>query len=116
MILIVEFDAPIPLSTNDFEDLHERIKVAVHTSINNRCVTVSVTQRHETIQQPGYLGFSQLTETNRADLCDIAWFLKGLKQGNPDIPLMGCHDESLRKVIMSIADRIDADKNKINGK
>lgn len=59
----------------------------------------------------GYSGFQKLTADDRANMCDIAWFLKGFAsvRGNEDNPFLGCHHETLRRVIMSIADKINAE-------
>lgn len=56
----------------------------------------------------GYAGFEKLTKIDRDNLCDIAWFLKGLKISK-ESPFGEDHDETLRKLCMSIADKVDED-------
>lgn len=56
-----------------------------------------------------YAGFEKLTEIDRLNLCDIAWFLKGLKTSNKS-PFSEDHCDTLRKVIICIADKVDEDR------
>jgi hypothetical protein len=50
--------------------------------------------------------FDKLNAEDRDNIADIIWFLKGLKVGEKS-PFDESHDETLRKVISGIKDKID---------
>lgn len=55
-------------------------------------------------------GFNKLTAQDRYNLCDIAWFLKGMKT-HPDFPFTD-QIESLEKAILAIGDKVRHDDKK----
>lgn len=55
---------------------------------------------------------NDLTEVDRHNLCDIAWFLKGFSHSDKN-PFCGDHDETLEKVIRMISAQLKDKKEKV---
>lgn len=53
--------------------------------------------------------FESLNETDRANLCDIAWFIKGLNSSGSS-PFVKDHEDTLGKVIGSLSNQIQDKK------
>jgi len=53
--------------------------------------------------------FKNINAIDRMNLCDIAWYLKGLKQSD-DNPFIGDHHETLEKLIKAIASKVNDEK------
>jgi hypothetical protein len=60
---------------------------------------------------------SELTEEDRLNLADIAWFMRGLNYGKEkhDQPFADYHFNSLEKAIEAIRDQVIKSKSKPNG-
>jgi hypothetical protein len=49
--------------------------------------------------------YEDLTEMDRLNVCDIAWFIKGYRAAKPECALEECHETTLLRIANAISNR-----------